>query len=214
MTNKEDIITYYCISDGKNPKNSIIVPNGKDAEENVIKYAKANQPKYKYVSRFDDGEETIIWKASHFGKPNDFALEPGMTNTIFTQLGEAPEKHDTLNPKLWDIENNELKPEVSEKVLEIAKDFTDGLDEDGVKYKLLDIKLVGSNCSYNYNKSSDLDVHLVFDLSIYNDAEKEHMAELLYNYARSLWNKNHTVEFYGIPVEIYVETDNTDGSNN
>lgn len=126
-------------------------------------------------------------------------------------LIETPEKHTTLNPKLWDIEKNELKPEVSEKVLEIAKDFTDGLDEDEVKYKLLDIKLVGSNCSYNYNKSSDLDVHLVFDLSIYaDDDEKEKMAELLYNYTRSLWNKNHTVEFYGIPVEIYIETENSE----
>ena len=209
----EEKITYYCISDGKNSRNSIIIPNGKDAEERAIKYAEANQPKYKYVSRFDDGDKTIIWEASHFGKPCDFAIEPATTNIISTQLEEAPEKHDTLNPKLWDIEKNELKPEVSDKVLEIAKDFTDELDEDEVKYKLLDIKLVGSNCSYNYNKASDLDVHLVFDLSIYDDDEKEKMAELLYNYARSLWNKNHTVEFYGIPVEIYVETENSEDKN-
>lgn len=59
-------ITYYCISDGTNPRKSIIIPDGKRSRERAIQIAKANQPKYKYVSRFDDGDEVIIWHADDF----------------------------------------------------------------------------------------------------------------------------------------------------
>lgn len=124
-------------------------------------------------------------------------------------MEEAPEKHHTLNGKLWNIDDNTLKPEVKEKIDAVVEDFCDGLDDNEVKYKLADVRLVGSNCSYNYTDKSDLDVHIVFDLSIYGDDEKERMAETIYNYARSLWGKTHSVEFYGIPVEVFVETNNT-----
>lgn len=65
---KEDAlsITYYCISDGTNPRKSIIIPDGKRSRERAIQIAKANQPKYKYVSRFDDGNEVVIWHADDF----------------------------------------------------------------------------------------------------------------------------------------------------
>lgn len=127
-------------------------------------------------------------------------------------LEENIEKHDTLNPKLWD-EDKTLKEEVIKKIHDIVDEFTKGLDEKEIKYKLDDIKIVGSNCSYNYTKNSDLDVHLVFDLNIYDDTEKQEMAELIYDYARGAWNKNHTITFYGIPVEIYIETNNTEDLN-
>lgn len=137
-------------------------------------------------------------------------------NTITTKklelppsLGESIERHDTLNPKLWDVEMRELRPEVKDKIDGIVKEFCSGLDDNEVKYKLDDVKLVGSNCSFNYTGKSDLDVHIVFDLSIYDDKEKEQMAEIIYNYARSLWGKNHDIDFYGIPVEVFVETNNT-----
>lgn len=126
-----------------------------------------------------------------------------------TEIEEDIEKHETLNSILFD-ENEKLLPEVKDKLLEIAKDFTNGLDEDEIKYKLTDIKLVGSNASYNFTKDSDIDLHLLFDLNIYRDEEKQNMAEKIYDYAKSIWNKNHDVSIKGIPVEIYAETNNTE----
>lgn len=121
-------------------------------------------------------------------------------------IEEDIEKHETLNPLLW-TEDKELKPEVKEKILAIVKDFTDSLEKDGIKFNLKDIKLVGSNCSYNYNKDSDLDVHLVMDTDSLECPDD--LYPLLYSAYRSIWNKNHDVDFYGIPVEIFVETDDT-----
>lgn len=119
-------------------------------------------------------------------------------------IREDIEKHDELNPKLWD-ENGNLKPEVREKILEIAKEFTDGLKEDGIKFDLKDIRLVGSNCSYNYTDKSDLDVHLIMDTDSLECPDD--LYPLLYSAYRSLFNGKMDIDFYGIPVELYVETE-------
>lgn len=119
-------------------------------------------------------------------------------------IREDIEKHDALNPKLWD-ENGNLKPEVREKILEIAKEFTDGLKEDGIKFDLKDIRLVGSNCSYNYTDKSDLDVHLIMDTDSLECPDD--LYPLLYSAYRSLFNGKLDIDFYGIPVELYVETE-------
>ena len=119
-------------------------------------------------------------------------------------IREDIEKHDELNPKLWD-ESSNLKPEVREKILEIAKEFTDGLKEDGIKFDLKDIRLVGSNCSYNYTDKSDLDVHLIMDTDSLECPDD--LYPLLYSAYRSLFNGKLDIDFYGIPVELYVETE-------
>lgn len=152
-----------------------------------------------------NGTHVKFYEAKGESVQNDALPDRDCTEEL---LDEAPEKHDTLNPALFG-DSETLLGDVREALLKIAKDFTDTLDEDEVKYKLSDIKIVGSNCSYNYTDKSDIDLHLVFDLSMYDDAEKEQMAEMLYNYARRLWNNGHDVTIKGIPVEIFVETNNT-----
>ena len=56
---------YYCISDGMNPRNSIIIPDGEGARERAIEIGKSN-PRCKYVSMFKNGEEIVIWHADDF----------------------------------------------------------------------------------------------------------------------------------------------------
>lgn len=119
-----------------------------------------------------------------------------------TALEEDIEKHDTLNPKLWNSDNT-LKREVKEKVLDIVNEFEDGLKEDGIKFVVDDIILVGSNCSYNYTKDSDLDIHIIADIDEFECPDN--LYPLVYSAYRSLFNKKFDIDFYGIPVEIYVE---------
>ena len=118
-------------------------------------------------------------------------------------LEEKVEKHETLNPKLFDEANN-LKPEVREKILAIAKEFTDSLAEDNIKINIKDIVIVGSNCSYNYNENSDLDIHIKADTKSLECPDN--LYPLLYSAYRSIFNKTFDIDFYGIPVEIFVET--------
>ena len=184
---QESYDDYYVVSDGKNPRHSSVYSEG--GREAAIEDAKSRQG-YWEVLHYVKGKPEKIW-------PVD-------------DVNEAVEKHETLNPKLWD-ENNQLKPEVREKILEIVKEFTDGLEEDGIKFKIKDIVLVGSNCSYNYNDKSDLDVHIRMDTDSLECPDD--LYPLLYSAYRSLFNNKMDIDFYGIPVEIYVETDDTKQMN-
>ena len=121
---------------------------------------------------------------------------------IIESLEEDIEKHDTLNPLLFD-ENDELKPEIKEAIEKIVNQFVEDLKVDGVKIDVKDVILVGSNVSYNYTKDSDLDIHIIVDKDTL-DCDPE-LYTLLYGVYRSLFNKNYDITIKGIPVEIYVE---------
>ena len=90
-----------------------------------------------------------------------------------------------LNPKLWS--GTELIPEVRGKLLIIAKNFADFLKVQ--KLNLRDITISGSNAGYNYNDSSDLDLHLVADIDSPERAElydaKKNQYNFTYNIKRS-----------------------------
>jgi hypothetical protein len=109
---------------------------------------------------------------------------------------------DTLVPEVWD--NEKLKPEVREKLLEIAQDFFESLDlPEGIQLK--DIKLTGSLANYNWSKFSDFDLHLVLDFSEIDDDE-----EFVRNYfmaKKGIWNDAHDISIYNFPVEVYVENE-------
>lgn len=130
-------------------------------------------------------------------------------NECTFNVDEAIEKHDTLNPDLWD-DNNELRPEVKEKLEDIVKHFDEALKNDGVELDILDIVIIGSNASYNYNDASDIDLHIIADTSVYTD---EDLALKLYQAYKSLFNnkydptiRNHEVEIYVEPYEVHANS--------
>lgn len=151
---------------------------------------------------------------SHFDFSNGFASPKDLYilrgNIKFEDLEEDIEKHESLNPKLFD-KDNFLLNDVREKLLEIANFFLDTLAEDEIKFELKDIKLVGSNCSYNYTKDSDIDLHLVANTKTLKCPDN--LYPLLYSAYRSIFNKNYSPKIKGIPVEIFVETDDTEQLN-
>lgn len=105
-----------------------------------------------------------------------------------------------LNPKLF--KGEELKPEVKDKLLEIVDKFKESLKEDEVDLDIKDVELVGSNVGYNYTKNSDLDLHIIADVTKFDEDD---LVEKLYNAYRRLFNDKYDISIYGIPVEIYVE---------
>ena len=122
------------------------------------------------------------------------------------ELEEDIEKHDELNPILFD-KNSKLKPEIKEKVFEIVDEFLLDFEENEVELKVKDIILTGSNASYNYTKDSDLDIHIIADTSKMEDTLTLYKA--IYNAYKAAFNKKFDISFYSVPVEIYVETQDT-----
>ena len=116
--------------------------------------------------------------------------------------------HDELNPKLWD--GLELKPDVKEKLNEIAEAFKEYLDipEDAI----LDIRITGSSASYNYTEYSDLDLHLIIDYEkVHEDCPL--VEGYLWSY-KSQFNANHDISIYDVPVELYAEDSKQEAISN
>jgi len=111
------------------------------------------------------------------------------------ELSVDPITHNKeLNPKLW--ENNRLIPEIRHRLLVIAKHFAEYLNVERLNLK--DITISGSNASYGYSDSSDLDLHLV---AVVDGPEK---AEL-YDAKKNVYNSKYNITIKDIDVELYVQ---------
>ena len=103
-----------------------------------------------------------------------------------------------LCPKFW--KDGAFDPEIREKLLKIANDFYLDLD---IKIPILDVQLTGSLANYNWNKYSDLDVHVIMDLSQINpDVE---LVKKGLDGIRGVWNQRHPVTIREHDVELYAQ---------
>lgn len=107
--------------------------------------------------------------------------------------------NNSLNPKLWSPEGT-LKKEVRNKLIEIVDAFKEFLD---FPVDFIDVHLVGSNASYNYTDTSDLDVHVIVNFDRI-PATKD-LTQLLFNLKKKSFNDNFDINIKGINIELYVE---------
>ena len=114
-------------------------------------------------------------------------------------LEESIEVHDNLNPKLWNTDMT-LKEEVLIKLKEISDEFINYIE---IPLNIVDIEIVGSNASFNYNSKSDIDLHIIvnFALSYVEPA----ILQQLYNSKKNSFNSNYDLTIKGLPVELYIE---------
>lgn len=114
------------------------------------------------------------------------------------RLSDAIKFHDELNPKIWRGQN--LRPEVKQQLLIIAQDFLEELGISGLD--VADMTVSGSNAAYSYTPNSDLDLHILVDMSKLpsNEVYRE-----LFTAKKSLYNDSHDIKIHGIPVELYVQ---------
>ena len=104
-----------------------------------------------------------------------------------------------LNGELW--EQDQLKPEIRENLLQVAIDFFNNLGlEDG---DILDIVLTGSLANYNWSKYSDIDLHIIVNFEQID--ENIELVRKLFNAKKAIWNRTHDIKIKGYEVEVYVE---------
>jgi hypothetical protein len=104
----------------------------------------------------------------------------------------------TLNPNLW--EGKSLKEPVRETLLRIARKFQDFI---GVPLTVKDIILTGSMANYNYTLHSDVDLHLVAEVS---DPHSSVVEKELGDAKKFEWNTKHHILIYGHTVELYLQS--------
>jgi predicted nucleotidyltransferase len=117
-----------------------------------------------------------------------------------------------LNPKIWYLPNEkrmgdpegqkyEMKPEVRERLLEIAYQFLDYLNVDLI---VTDIVLTGSLANYSWSKYSDFDIHIIANYNQFPQAQLELYKEL-FMLKKALFNKSHDIKLFGYETELYIE---------
>jgi hypothetical protein len=104
---------------------------------------------------------------------------------------------DNLNPVLW--KNNQLKPIIRYKLLQIAKNFVEFIGID--KLNLRDITISGSNAAYTYTEQSDLDLHLIVEIP----TEQESQMKQLFDAKKNQYNFTRNITIKNIDVELYVQ---------
>lgn len=107
---------------------------------------------------------------------------------------------DELNSKIWD-ENQNLRSEVREKLLQTANEFVDFI---GVPLLIEDVIFTGSLANYNWSEYSDIDLHVVCDFIQFSDTELS-LYEELFKVKKTIFNTNHDIKIFGYEVELYVQ---------
>ena len=129
-----------------------------------------------------------------------------------SDLIKSFEPQSELNPKIWflpkekhmgdpDGQKYKMKPEVRDRLLEIAYQFLDYL---GVDLIVTDIVLTGSLANYNWSKYSDFDIHIIANFNQFSPSQLDLYKEL-FTLKKALFNKNHDIKLFGYETELYVE---------
>ena len=122
-----------------------------------------------------------------------------------------------LNRDFWDKSaHDHLFTDIRITLLNIAQDFLKSLSLDEVLDKnkfvdpnnlVADVLFLGSLASYNYSSYSDVDLHLLVDLSILKlTPDQDALLKSYFNLKKNDWNANHThLTIKGHDVELYVQ---------
>ena len=117
------------------------------------------------------------------------------------KLSDAVRFHTELNPVLF--AGRVLRPAIRKELLEIAEDFIDHLGINNLS--VFDITLSGSNAAYSYTPHSDIDLHIVVDMSqLNNDA----VYRELFDAKKTVYNDTHDITIGAYEVELYVQDKN------
>jgi predicted nucleotidyltransferase len=115
------------------------------------------------------------------------------------------EPQNELNPKIWNRDGKSyvMKPEVRERLLEIANEFIDYLK---IEIIITDVVLTGSLANYNWSKYSDFDIHIIANFNQFPQSHVDLYKEF-FMLKKALFNKNHDIKLFGYETELYVESE-------
>ena len=117
------------------------------------------------------------------------------------KLSDALYFHTDLNQAIFD--GDHMNDKVRQQLLIIADDFIEHLGIDDLDVK--DITLSGSNAAYSYTKHSDIDLHILVDMTRFTDDD---VYRELFDAKKIVYNDQHDIIINGYEVELYVQDAN------
>ena len=128
-------------------------------------------------------------------------------------LKESFEIHSTLNKQLFNLDTNTLKEDIRLRLIKIADEFVESIQENEIPIHVYDYWLLGSNAAYNYTKDSVIDIHVIVNLEDIVDVEP-YIMKLLYNFSKTSFNNHYDVTVKGHEIELYVQDINEPNATN
>jgi hypothetical protein len=107
----------------------------------------------------------------------------------------------TLDPQLWS-KDKRLNEEVRASLLSITNDYYESNED--LHGSFVDAYLVGSSANYNWTPESDIDLHIVINVSKLG-YEEESEARTLLELMSHKWNRTHAVIIKEHKVELYIQ---------
>ena len=130
----------------------------------------------------------------------------GLISELSSELDFSGFKvNDNLNKYIW-TNDEEVKPEIKETLIKIAKDYYESIGISNIP--IIDITFTGSLANYNWSKYSDIDVHIIINLGKLK-GNKDLFKDLLDSKTRA-WNDVHNVKIKDFDVELYIQDVNQD----
>lgn len=100
-------------------------------------------------------------------------------------------------------ENYKMKPEIRNKLIEISDQF---IDFWGVDFFIHDITLTGSLANYNWSEYSDVDLHILVDVTELGESKVLiDIVKGFFDAKKIVWNEKHDIKIKGFDVELYAQ---------
>jgi hypothetical protein len=118
------------------------------------------------------------------------------------------ETKDSLSSEIFDESKDgfKMKGDVRKRLLEIADDFVESF---GVEFFIHDIVLTGSLSNYNWSEFSDVDLHVLIDMSEIDGNNGSPILQTIvkefFDAKKNVWNEKHDIKIKGFDVEVYVQ---------
>jgi hypothetical protein len=118
------------------------------------------------------------------------------------------ETKDILSSEIFDgiKDGFKMKEDVRKRLLEIADDFVESF---GVEFFIHDIVLTGSLSNYNWSEFSDVDLHVLIDMSEIDGDNGSPILQTIvkefFDAKKNVWNEKHDIKIKGFDVEVYVQ---------
>jgi hypothetical protein len=127
---------------------------------------------------------------------------PLPADILETKVNNAMQDHEQLNPTYW--QNDTMKPEIRAKLKQIGQVKFDELKASLPNIKLKDILFSGSLANYNYTKSSDINIHLIVDVS--NVSCDRNVVDAYVNLINGYWFATANLSVLNTPLQVTVLT--------